>query len=197
MLFRSDASNAKTRWNSSFKTYPLWIADYDVSAPYSIGDWTSYSGFQYSDSGNIDGINAKVDLDKFRSGVFIDSSKTPKDSSTKSNSVKNKATKKESKKTHTVKKGDTVWSIAKKHGVSVDSISKASKLKDPNKINIGDTLTIPKSSNKTHYKIKTGDCLSVIAYNFNVDISDLIELNNISNPHLIYAQTTILIPSYE
>ena len=142
----SDASNAKTRWNSSFKTYPLWIADYDVSAPYSIGDWTSYSGFQYSDSGNIDGINAKVDLDKFRSGVFIDSSKTPKDSSTKSNSVKNKATKKESKKTHTVKKGDTVWSIAKKHGVSVDSISKASKLKDPNKINIGDTLTIDRKS---------------------------------------------------
>ena len=43
---------------------------------------------------------------------------------------------------HTVKKGDTLYSIAKKYGVSVEQIAKANNIKD-NKIAIGAILTIP------------------------------------------------------
>ena len=46
-------------------------------------------------------------------------------------------------RTYTVKKGETLYSIAKRHGVSVDAVSKASGIADPAKIAAGQTLIIP------------------------------------------------------
>lgn len=43
-----------------------------------------------------------------------------------------------------VKKGDTLGAISKRTGRSVESITKASDIKDPNKINIGQKIRIPK-----------------------------------------------------
>jgi len=53
--------------DSSVKNIPLWVAHYGVSKP----DAVNYIGFQYSDSGSINGINGLVDLDEFSSGIFI------------------------------------------------------------------------------------------------------------------------------
>ena len=56
---------------------------------------------------------------------------------------------------HTVKKGDTLYSIAKKYGVSVEQIAKANNIKD-NKIAIGAILTIPlKTVEKPTTVVKT------------------------------------------
>ena len=44
------------------------------------------------------------------------------------------------------------------------------------------------------YTIKKGDCLSVIAQRYNTTVQVLKELNNISNPDLIFAGNTLLIP---
>ena len=55
--------------NSSVKDIPLWVAHYGVSKP----DETNYIGFQYSESGSLNGVNGLVDLDEFSSGIFISS----------------------------------------------------------------------------------------------------------------------------
>ncbi|MGH4052372.1 MAG: GH25 family lysozyme [Clostridium sp.] len=46
---------------------PLWVAHYGVSKP----DAANYIGFQYSDSGSVNGINGPVDLNKFSTGIFL------------------------------------------------------------------------------------------------------------------------------
>lgn len=44
------------------------------------------------------------------------------------------------------------------------------------------------------YVIKPGDCLSVLAQRYHTTVKILCELNNISNPNLIYAGNKLLIP---
>lgn len=50
------------------KGLPLWIAEYDVKKPTIDG---SYVGFQYSETGHVNGINGDCDLDEFSEGIFI------------------------------------------------------------------------------------------------------------------------------
>ena len=38
-IIYTDANNAKNTWSSSLVKYKLWIADYDVKTPQSIGHW--------------------------------------------------------------------------------------------------------------------------------------------------------------
>ncbi len=45
--------------------------------------------------------------------------------------------------THTVQVGDTVYSIARKYGVTVEEIAAANNLTDPNRVTVGQTLIIP------------------------------------------------------
>lgn len=68
----SDAYDAESVWKSSLKKYPLWVADYGVKKPYSTGGWNGWDGFQYSDRGTVSGISGHVDLDVFKSGIFLD-----------------------------------------------------------------------------------------------------------------------------
>ena len=46
-----------------------------------------------------------------------------------------------------VQKGDTLWDIAKKHGMSLDDLIKANAdIKDPNRINIGQRINLPQAA---------------------------------------------------
>lgn len=42
--------------------WPLWIAHYNVTTPGTNGVWNRWEIFQYTDSGNVSGIQGKVDL---------------------------------------------------------------------------------------------------------------------------------------
>ena len=46
---------------------------------------------------------------------------------------------------HTVRRGDTLSALAKKFNTSVDKIAKANNIKDPNRIMVGQKLTVPDS----------------------------------------------------
>jgi LysM repeat protein len=48
-----------------------------------------------------------------------------------------------SSETYTVRDGDTLYSIAGRLGVSVDSLAKANDLSDPSRIRVGQKLTLP------------------------------------------------------
>jgi GH25 family lysozyme M1 (1,4-beta-N-acetylmuramidase) len=59
--------------NNLVKDIPLWVAHYGVTKP----DAINYIGFQYTNSGKIDGINGPVDLNEFKSSIFINSISAP------------------------------------------------------------------------------------------------------------------------
>lgn len=50
-------------------TVPLWIANYEVSAPVIPAPWSDYVAWQYSDKGHVDGVPGIVDLSWRRVGT--------------------------------------------------------------------------------------------------------------------------------
>ncbi len=59
---------------------------------------------------------------------------------------------------HRVKRGETLYRIAKKYGVSVKAVMRANNIRDPKKVRVGTVLLIPKRStshssapNRPHY----------------------------------------------
>ncbi|MCA1602466.1 MAG: lysozyme [Acidobacteria bacterium] len=70
IIYTSPAFWQECTGNSkAFKKNPLWIAQWGVSKPDKIGGWPDYTFWQYSDSGDVDGVNGKVDTDRFNGGV--------------------------------------------------------------------------------------------------------------------------------
>ena len=51
------------------------------------------------------------------------------------------------------------------------------------------------ASNYIRYTIQKGDTLSEIAQRYNTTVNELVRLNNIRNPNMIYANETLLIPT--
>ena len=88
--------------------------------------------------------------------------------------------------TYVVSKGDSLYSISKKFGVSVNKIKEANKLTD-NKLAVGQKLIIPKSDDRTHV-VKAGDTLYSIAREYNTTVDELKKLNNLSNNVLSVGQ---------
>ena len=79
--------------------------------------------------------------------------------------------------TYVVSKGDTLYSIAKKFGTSIDKIKDANGIIN-NMISVGDKLIIPFKDDMT-YVVKAGDTLYSIARKFNTTVSELKRLNNL------------------
>ena len=97
---------------------------------------------------------------------------------------------------YVVQKGDTLYGIANKFGVNVNTLKDINKLNN-NIISIGQILEIPTISdnvnnNKLTYTIKKGDTLYNIANTYNTTVSRLKELNNLTSNTLSIGQTLIL-----
>ncbi|WP_223068470.1 glycoside hydrolase family 25 protein [Paenibacillus caui] len=52
-------------FNATFGKYKLWVARYNNQPPKDTTAWTRWDFWQYSDSGTINGIDGKVDLNEF------------------------------------------------------------------------------------------------------------------------------------
>ena len=79
-----------------------------------------------------------------------------------------------------VAKGDSLWIIAKRFGVSLESVIKANpQIKDPNKIRVGESVSIPleEDGGDLLYKAQSGDTLWSIAEKFGAEFEDLIDAN--------------------
>jgi N-acetylmuramoyl-L-alanine amidase len=92
--------------------------------------------------------------------------------------------------TYIVKKGDTLYGIAKKYGLSVDELKKYNNL-NSSSLSIGQKIKIP-SNEKNSYVVKSGDTLYKIAKNNGISVSDLMSLNNLNNSNLSIGQVLVL-----
>ncbi len=88
--------------------------------------------------------------------------------------------------TYTVKKGDSLYSIAKRYDTTVDEIKKLNSLKS-NNLSIGQKLNIPETyseitlPNYTNYTVKKGDTLYSIARDNGITVDTIIKDNNLSS----------------
>lgn len=87
--------------------------------------------------------------------------------------------------TYTVRKGDTLYSLARKYSTTVDDIKRANHLKDTRQIHPKTVLAIPSakkaqaSVRTTQYKVKKGDTIWGISRQFDVSTLDLRRWNRL------------------
>ena len=97
--------------------------------------------------------------------------------------------------TYVVQNGDSLYSISRMYGVSVDDIKNANNLTS-NILTIGQVLTIPTdevSSNTSNlYVVQKGDSLWSIANRFGVSINQIRMINNLNSDILNIGQTLII-----
>lgn len=94
---------------------------------------------------------------------------------------------------YTVKKGDSLYSIAKQFNTSVPELTSLNNLTS-NTLSIGQVLRIPTTSTSNTYTVKKGDSLYSIAKQFNTSVSELTILNNLKSNALSIGQV-LKVPS--
>ena len=98
---------------------------------------------------------------------------------------------------YVVKKGDSLWSIARANGLTVDELKALNNLSS-NVLHVGDTLLISSADstgddgNDNYYVVKSGDTLWSIARKYNLSVNELKALNNLGSNVLSVGQRLIV-----
>ena len=106
--------------------------------------------------------------------------------------------------THKVRKGESLFSLAKKYSITVKTLAEANNISSKKKLSIGKTIIIPVDSQKemkrakpeqTTYTVAKGDTLDSISKKYGTTVDDVTRLNNLKDPELIQPKTKLAIPS--
>ena len=99
---------------------------------------------------------------------------------------------------YTVKRGDTLWSIANKYNIPVSELKSLNNLTS-NVIVIGQQLKLSDAKTPTTdgtiYVVKKGDSLWSIANKYNVPVDDLISYNNLTSLSIQIGQQLMIPPT--
>ena len=186
------------------KDYPLWLAQYpnvyvEGSEPPLPRGWYKWNFWQYSQTGRVNGINARVDMNVFN-GTLEDFYKFA--------GVDLGTGKPQTPQKHAVAAGDSFESVANKYGVTLRELINA----NPQLLKTGDQLTIPVavtipsdsgsdsgsgsggSSSPRTYTVKAGDTLYAIAIKFGTTVAAIATANNLTNPNQVSVGQVLIIP---
>lgn len=94
-----------------------------------------------------------------------------------------------------VQKGDSLWSIANKYGLSVDKLKDINNLSS-NMLSIGQKLLIKDTSSSddigVYYTVSAGDTLYGIANEYKLTVDDLKKMNNLKSNNLSIGQKLLV-----
>ena len=99
---------------------------------------------------------------------------------------------------HVVQRGETLFSIAQRYSLSLDTIAQANGIINPSNIMAGQRLLIPLNGVATvatpeTYIVQYADTLEVIAAAFGTDTTALISLNGLTDPNALYVGQTLIL----
>jgi len=101
---------------------------------------------------------------------------------------------------HIVQRDETMFSVARRYGLTVDAITHANGIPDPRKIYVGQRLVIPFSqeditlTETVPHVIQAGETLASIARRYHTTWQALIRINNLISPNTVYAGQVIQVP---
>lgn len=103
--------------------------------------------------------------------------------------------------TYTIKSGDTLYSIAKEYGSTVQDIVTANKLPNANVIKVGQVLKIPDKTTAAptqpttvKYTVKAGDTVYSIAKKYGTTVQKIAAANKLNKTYLIKVGQVLTIP---
>ncbi|TEU10432.1 MAG: LysM peptidoglycan-binding domain-containing protein [Anaerolineales bacterium] len=106
---------------------------------------------------------------------------------------------------YVVRRGDTLFSIARRFGTTIGAIAQANGLSNPRYIRAGQRLIIPGAcpayapppavSGATVYIVRPGDTLYSIARRYHTTVTAIAWANGIANPHRIWVGQRLVIPT--
>ncbi|MBT4281841.1 MAG: LysM peptidoglycan-binding domain-containing protein [Candidatus Marinimicrobia bacterium] len=111
--------------------------------------------------------------------------------------------------THRVRYGESLWTISKKYSVSIHDLASVNKIRNRNKVRVGQKLKVPlkgghvwgtgnnggpSGHTKRNYKVKRGDTLGQIAEDFGTLANKIRRWNNMKyGSHIIYPGQKLII----
>lgn len=115
---------------------------------------------------------------------------------------------------HTVQPGETLSHIAEDYGVTVDAIATENQIGDPDRVRVGQVLSIPHTGGSPSgagasggprpvdpadfppgsYTVQSGDSLSRIGVRFGVPWRDIARINGIGSPYTIRVGQILKVP---
>ena len=93
---------------------------------------------------------------------------------------------------YVIKKGDTLYNIAKRYNVTPQELMDYNNLSS-SLLNIGNTILIPQTKQLINYFVRTNDTLQSIAQRFNTTIDEIMKVNNLNTTDVNIGQL-LLIP---
>jgi len=93
--------------------------------------------------------------------------------------------------TYTVRKGDTLGGIAKRFGLSMDSIISANGISSAQAVRSGAALRIPSMDGLVH-RVRSGESISSIAKRYKIDQTRLVDANDLGSSTLAQGQSLFI-----
>ncbi len=93
-----------------------------------------------------------------------------------------------------VVRGDTVYGLSRRHGVSVRAIIEANRLRPPYHLQIGQKIVLPRVR---EHRVKKGETLYGISRRYGVDVYDLARTNRIGAPYTIRVGQALRLPGHD
>ena len=93
---------------------------------------------------------------------------------------------------YVVQRGDTVYGVAQRNGVSTRALIDWNRLRPPYLLIPGQALQLPQSRN---YTVERGDSIYAISRRFGVDMTSIVRINNIPSPYTIHVGQRLQLPA--
>lgn len=161
------------KWTKWIAQYPSQVTDF--------AKWDNgvYVMWQYCSDGAIDGINGNVDCN-------VSYKDFPAEISARESAPVHKESV-ASASTYTVLSGDTLSAIASRFNTSVSNICSLNSISNPNLIYPGQVLQLcGQVDSSVYHTVASGENLSSIASKYGVSWKNIADLNQLSNPNVIY-----------